>query len=52
MPSWSASDRAERAGGHPAGRRRARTDIDAARKVLDELFPELPADENPPQPEH
>ncbi len=27
------------------------TDIDAARKLLDELFSELPGDETPPQPE-
>jgi len=27
------------------------TDIDAARKLLDELFAELPGDEKPPQPE-
>ena len=27
------------------------TDIDAARKLLEELFAELPGDETPPQPE-
>ena len=51
MPSWSASDvQNEQAGTPPAAA--DATDLDAARKLLDELFSELPADENPPQPEH
>ena len=50
MPSWSASDvENEQAGSPPAAG--YATDIDAARKLLDELFSELPGDETPPQPE-
>jgi hypothetical protein len=41
--------RAERAGGHPAATADA-ADIDAARKLLQELFSELPATRHP-QPE-
>ena len=50
MPSWSASDvQNEQAATPPAAA--DATDIDAARKLLEELFSELPGDERPPQPE-
>jgi len=50
MPSWSASDvQKEQADTPPATADAA--DIDAARKLLQELFSELPGDETPPQPE-
>jgi len=50
MPSWSASDvQNEQAGTPPATA--YETEIDAARRLLDELFSELPGDETPPQPE-
>ena len=51
MPSWSASDVQNEQAGNPPAAAEA-PDLDAARKLLDELFSELPADENPPQPEH
>ena len=51
MPSWSGSDvQKEPADTPPAAADAA--DIDAARKLLEELFSELPGDETPPQPEH
>ena len=50
MPSWSASDVQNEQAATPPATADA-TDIDAARKLLDELFPELPGDEKPPQPE-
>jgi len=50
MPSWSGSDvQKEQADAPPPTADAA--DIDAARKLLDELFAELPGDEKPPQPE-
>ena len=50
MPSWNASDVQDEQVGTPPAATGA-TDIDAARKLLDELFSELPGDETPPQPE-
>jgi hypothetical protein len=50
MPSWSGSDvQKEPADTPPAAADAA--DIDAARKLLEELFSELPGDETPPQPD-
>ena len=50
MPSWSASDVQKEQAATPPGAADA-PDIDAARKVLEELFSERPADEKPLQPE-
>ena len=47
MPSWSASDVQKEQADTPPATADA-TDIDAARKLLDELFSELPADKRPP----
>ena len=50
MPSWSGSDvQKEQADTPPATADAA--DIDAARKLLEELFSEPPADAKPLQPE-
>jgi hypothetical protein len=50
MPSWSASDvQKEQAVTPPADA--DAPDIDAARKLLEQLFSEHPADEHPLQPE-
>ena len=51
MPSWSASDVQNEQAVTPPAVADA-TDIDAARKLLDELFSELPGDENPSEPKH
>ena len=50
MPSWSASDVRKKQAATPPGAADA-PDIDAARKLLEELFSEPPADENLLQPE-
>lgn len=50
MPSWSASDAQREQAPTPPGAADA-PDIDAARKLLEELFSESPADENPLHPE-
>jgi hypothetical protein len=50
MPSWSASGVRNEQAATPLGATDA-PDIDAARKLLEELFSEPPADENPLQPE-
>jgi hypothetical protein len=50
MPSWSASDAQREQAATPPGAADA-PDIDAARKLLEELFSESPADENPLHPE-
>ena len=51
MPSWSASDVQKEPAATPPVAADA-TDIDAARKLLEELLSELPADEPPLQTEH
>ena len=49
MPSWSASEvQKEQAVTPPAAA--DATDIEAARKLLEELFSRRPGDEQPPQP--
>jgi hypothetical protein len=50
MPSWSASDVQKEQAATPPGAADA-PDIDAARKLLEELFSEPPADESTLQPE-
>jgi hypothetical protein len=51
MPSWSAADVQKEQAVTPPATTDA-TDIEAARKLLDELFTEPPGDETPSQPEH
>ena len=51
MPSWSASDVQNEQAATPTEIADA-TDIDAARKLLEELLSELPADEPPLHTEH
>ena len=50
MPSWSGSDVQREQAATPLGAADA-PDIDAARKSLEELFSESPADDNPLHPE-
>jgi hypothetical protein len=50
MPSWSASELQNEQADTPPGRADA-GDIEAARRLLEELFSELPGDERPPRPE-
>jgi hypothetical protein len=50
MPSWSASDVQKEQADTPPGTTDA-ADIEAARKLLEELFSERPGDKRPLQPE-
>lgn len=50
MPSWSASEGRTEHAVTPPGTTDA-ADIEAARKLLEELFSELPRDERPLRPE-
>jgi hypothetical protein len=50
MPSWSGSEVRKEQADTPPGSTDA-AEIEAARKLLEELFAELPRDERPPRPE-